>query len=300
MQESQSSHSVDADLRQKQTAHGTQTAQLRDFFASDTGQYVFDFTREHVTKRYHFLGVWSEVSPLNCRLIPVLRKNIVVKSGGVDISSRAETEKEAAESNASSECLLSEDLGFRLPHLPFKAESLDGILLHHSICHLSKADLRLTLEQAYQCLDGGSRLIIIAFSRAHLWHLLLYIPLWLLRFLPHKISKRWQCSRLPHSAQLGFSDIRRIKQNLQKIGYDAIESKAVFCRPLLAPDKLKKLTMLERLGRYFNTLVAPVVLIRASKEVIPLTPIGIVKSKEVIMNNGAVGYTRATHLKDKI
>lgn len=285
------------------SANSAEHQSLQAWFATQTGEYVLEYTRKHLSRRYHFLGIWSEISPLSHRLIPALRKNMVVKSGSETVESSLNDSLDNTPENSL------DDLQFDLKNVPFQADSLDGVLLHHAIHQVSKNDIEPVLEQFYHCLDGRGRVIIIAFSRAHVWNLPMKVWQWMKRRRLRKQGKKagkqinddsLQYSCVPQSTELGHRDIRRIKRAMKKVGFEAIESKAVFCRPYLLPAKLDKVNFFERLGRYFNTRVAPVVLIRASKEVIPLTPIGKVKKKEVVINGAAVGYNRVKQAKQPV
>lgn len=170
--------------------------------------------------------------------------------GASPISHRILARLDGEESGAGASLLCATDA------LPFLAESLDVILLPHTL-EFSATPHRL-LRECERILIGEGHLIILAFNP---WSL---CGLWRL-FLGWRGEPPWNGHFYRHA---------RIKDWLSLLDLELIRTERCFFRPPLRRfSVLRRLAFLEKLGGYCWPYFGGVHIMVARKRVLPLTPV---------------------------
>jgi SAM-dependent methyltransferase len=140
--------------------------------------------------------------------------------------------------------------------LPFDADSVDAVLLAHSLEFAD--DPHAVLREVDRVLIGDGHLVLLGYNPAGLF------GLW-----------RWLLKRRQHPPWSGsFRTAGRIRDWLALLGYELIAEHHGFYRPPLQQSGLlARLSGFERLGSRFWTRHGGVYVIVARKRVVPLSPI---------------------------
>jgi SAM-dependent methyltransferase len=141
-------------------------------------------------------------------------------------------------------------------YLPFASESLDLVLLHHSL-NFEQEPHRI-LREADRVLIPDGYLVIVGFNPWSMFGLRRALLGWL-GYTP------W-CGR--------FLPLWRLKEWLSVLGFEVIDTRKMFYRPPISQATIQdKLSFLEQAGNRVWPFFGGVYVLVARKCVIPLTPI---------------------------
>jgi SAM-dependent methyltransferase len=159
--------------------------------------------------------------------------------------------------------------------LPVAADSIDVIVLPH-ILEYSK-DAHKLLREMERVLIGDGRVVIIGINPLSLW------GVW------HLFLCWWD--EMPWSGRL--ISIPKIKDWLSLLDFEVEKTKCFFFSPPLRnQNMLKKLTPLERFGRYCWPIFGGLYVVVAKKRVVPLNPIKMQwRAKRKIIGSGVAEPT---------
>ena len=163
--------------------------------------------------------------------------------------------KVVLDSERSSEILSSQLTGIP-EQLPIQADSIDAVLLHHSLD--VALDPRQVLREAERVLVPEGHLIILGFNPRSLWGL--------------RRCLSFRSQEAPWGDR--FLSVHRIKDWLALLGLEITTINYRFFRPPVGRSGLSdKLLMLERWGQQWWPFLGGVYLLVAKKKVSTLTPI---------------------------
>lgn len=147
------------------------------------------------------------------------------------------------------------DIGARAEQLPLRSDSIDAVVLHHSLDF--STDPHLVLREVERVLIAEGRLVVVGFNPLSLW------GLWRL-LLRHRGTVPW-CGH--------FLSYRRVADWLSLLGFDIeYTDVAAFVPPL--PQRWERpFAGLERVARRYVPMLAGIYVIRAVKRVSTVTPI---------------------------
>jgi len=140
--------------------------------------------------------------------------------------------------------------------LPIQSDSVDVVMLAHTLEF--EPDPHQVLREADRVLVPEGHVVILGFNPWSPW------GLW------HLLISRWAMP--PWNGQ--FRSMRRIRDWLSLLGFDTTVSRGFFFRPPLHHDGvMRRLRVMERLGRRLWPFAGAVYIVVAKKRVTTLTPI---------------------------
>lgn len=139
--------------------------------------------------------------------------------------------------------------------LPLQTDSLDAVLLRHSLDFA--LDPQQVLREVERVLIPEGRVLIVGFNPLSLW------GLW-------RLFLKWR-GRAPWRGH--FLSFRRVSDWLGLLGFDIEYTDVAAFSPPLPDSWQRKLGPLERLGRRLFPMMAGVYVIRAVKRVSTVTPL---------------------------
>ncbi len=139
--------------------------------------------------------------------------------------------------------------------LPLRTDSLDAVLLRHSLDFA--LDPQQVLREVERALIPEGRVLIVGFNPISLW------GLW-------RLLLKWR-GRAPWNGH--FLSFRRVSDWLGLLGFDIEYTDVAAFAPPLPDSWQRKLGPLERLGRRLFPMFAGVYVIRAVKRVSTVTPL---------------------------
>jgi SAM-dependent methyltransferase len=151
----------------------------------------------------------------------------------------------------------------RAEQLPIASDSVDGVLLPHTLDFAD--DPHQVLREAERILIPEGRLLITAFNPWSLW------GLWRLLRRPLSRGRR----QLPWCGH--FLSYPRLQDWLTLMGFDIEQTEVrVFRPPLRQMAALKRLAFMEPLGERYLPMLAGVYVVQAVKRVSMVRPVGAV------------------------
>jgi len=229
---------------------GIKRRRLRDWYRQGLGQRLLREERRALDDAlpnlfgYHLLQVGSPVDEALCTssLIP----NRVLLESGL-----------ALESLHTSVPVAMRPLMYAEAHaLPILTDSVDVVLLAHTLEF--EQDPHQVLREADRVLVPEGHVVILGFNPWSIW------GMWRL------LLSRWAAP--PWNGQ--FRSIRRIKDWLALLGFDARVCRGFFFRPPLRHDGvMQRLKILEKLGQRCWPFAGAVYIVVAKKRVMTPTPI---------------------------
>ncbi len=168
----------------------------------------------------------------------------------------------------------------RFDQLPFDSESMDLIILPHTLEFCPQNEK--LLAEAYRILVPGGRLIILGFNYWSRWSIIC-----------HRRNKKGY----PWSGQ--FYSIWRIKKWLHNIGYSVVSNKTTFFLGALKKRPNKRWSRLsEVLGQVFIPKMGAVYLIHAEKKVAGTTPLVTMWERKRAPIGGSITPTTRTRISE--
>lgn len=159
--------------------------------------------------------------------------------------------------------------------LPFAENSLDAIILPHTLSFVSDPDR--VLQEVARVLRAEGRAFIIDFNAYSLWGL---ARCW--RQFTHEIP--WRYSFRPYYT---------IRRRVHAADLSIIESQTFFYRPpSKQPSRLQQLLFLETLGRLIYPYPGGLYLLTVSKRIIPVTPVKPLWQQEATPLTGETSRNR--------
>lgn len=163
--------------------------------------------------------------------------------------------------------------------LPFDSDNLDVVVLPHTL-EFSDEPHQI-LREVERVLIGEGHVVIISFNPWSLW------GLW-------KRCVGWR-EQAPWNSE--FFSLHRIKDWLELLGFELVESRACFLRPPIQHTKImNRLAFLEKLAGFITPYIGAVYIVVAKKKVETATPIKMQwKSRRRKIAAGLIGQnTRNT------
>lgn len=140
--------------------------------------------------------------------------------------------------------------------MPFSADSLDVVILSRNLEF--SANPHQVLREVDRCLIPEGHVVIVCFNPLGMWSILRWLLSW-------RERPPW-CGR--------FIRPSRLRDWLQLLGFDVIETRFYFYRPPLANKAImEKLGFLENLGRHWWPILSGSYIMVAKKRVTTLTPL---------------------------
>lgn len=166
-----------------------------------------------------------------------------------------------------------------IDNLPFRSDSLDLIVLPHTLEYCS--DPQLVLQEATRALMPDGNMIILGFNPYSLWGIRRL-------FRSHDGSLPWRGN---------FISVGRIQQWLAELGCVTIKCETLFYRPPVNNEFwLKHLQFLEKAGHKIAPQCGAVFILQVKKQTVTLIPIKARWSLEHIFEPGSLAEpTTRTH-----
>ncbi|MFV2057731.1 MAG: class I SAM-dependent methyltransferase [Thiohalomonadales bacterium] len=235
---------------------GSQTEtqiRLREWYRQLPGRLLLEKENELIRDAlptlfgYHLLKIGITDDNNSLRASRISHRMVMDRDNTVEYSN-----PEGDESDAS----IKRGLQGSADNLPFSADTLDVVVLNHTL-EFSKNPHQV-LREVDRALIPEGHVLVLGFNPNGLW------LIWRL-LLGWKSKPPW-CGRFIRPA--------RLRDWLQLLGYDIIESHYYFYRPPLNSQKmLKRLRFLERLGRFAWTPLSGAYIMVARKRVATITPL---------------------------